>query len=222
MILAAGRGQRLRPLTDRTPKPLLRAGGHHLIEYQLRALARADIRHVVINHAHLGEQISNALGDGSRYGLHINYSAEPEGALETGGGIRKALPLLKSDPFVVINGDIWSDYDYSRLPRELGGLAHLVLVPNPPHRGAGDFAFDGRQVLPVGQAPSGRALTFSGIGVYRHALFLNTAEGRFPLAPLLQEATRRRMVSGELYEGFWIDVGTGDRLRELRERLSAS
>lgn len=222
MILAAGRGERLRPLTDSTPKPLLRVGGRHLIEYLLYALADAGLHNVVVNHAHLGNQISDALGDGSRYGLHIHYSAEPGGALETGGGICKALPLLKSDPFVVVNGDIWSDYNFANLPHEIDGLAHIVLVQNPAHNAAGDFVLKGRQVCAATQVHAGQFLTFSGIGVYRHALFHNASTERFPLAPLLNQAIQQRAVSGELFTGTWIDVGTRDRLRELNERLSNS
>lgn len=220
MILAAGRGERMRPLTDSIPKPLLPVGGQHLIEYQLRALACANIEHVVINHAHLGAQIRDTLGDGSRYGLNIVYSAEPEGALETGGGILKALPLLKTDPFLVVNGDVWTDYAFLNLPREIAGLAHIVLVQNPAHNPEGDFILDGDHVFVPGQALPGRLLTFSGIGLYRHALFHNSSPGRFPLAPLLQEAMRHKAVTGEYYAGNWIDVGTRDRLAELDERLS--
>lgn len=165
MILAAGRGERMRPLTDHTPKPLLQAGGRPLIAYHILALAAAGFCDVVINHAHLGTQIEQALGDGSRFGVSIHYSPEGQ-ALETGGGIFRALPLLGPGPFLVVNGDIWTDYDYTRLPSEPAGLAHLVLVDNPPHHPRGDFALAGQRVETEGPA----LLTFSGIGVYRPEL----------------------------------------------------
>ena len=222
MILAAGRGERMRPLTDSTPKPLLRVGGHHLIEYPLRALADAGIKDVVINYAHLGAQITQALGDGSKYGLNIVYSAEPAGALETGGGIVEALPLLKTNPFVVVNSDVWSDYDFADLPNDITNLAHIVLVPNPPHNPEGDFILSGRHVYGLEQTQQkGKRLTFSGIGLYRHALFQNLARGRFPLAPILTEAIRQQTVTGEIHTGVWQDVGTRERLVELNERLEA-
>lgn len=220
MILAAGRGERLRPLTDATPKPLLKAGGHHLIEYHLQALVRADIKNVVINHAHLGTQITNTLGDGSKYGLNIVYSAEPGGALETGGGILRALPLLKSDPFLVVNGDIWSDYDFTSLPGDIGGLAHLVLVNNPEHNPGGDFILEGGELYAPQKGHTGQLLTFSGIGLYRHALFKNSAGGRFPLGPVLQAAVEQQAVTGEFYGGEWLDVGTRERLAALRKKLA--
>jgi len=215
MILAAGRGERMRPLTDHTPKPLLRAGGRALIEYHILGLAQAGIRQIIINHAHLGGQIEQALGDGGRYGVDIRYSPEGE-ALETGGGIFRALPWLGDGPFVVVNGDVWTDYPFARLP-EPAGLAHLVLVDNPPHHPAGDFvlAADGR----VNEA-GGPRLTFSGIGVYRPGLFAGCTAGRFPLAPLLRGAMSAGRVSGEHYRGGWVDVGTPERLAELERRLA--
>lgn len=217
MILAAGRGERMRPLTDHTPKPLLPVAGRALIDYHLEALARAGLREVVINHAHLGEQIEAALGNGSRHGLRISYSPEPEGALETGGGILQALPKLAPEPFLVINGDIWTDYDYARLPQRLDGLAHLVLVDNPPQHPDGDF-----HLHPDGsvQEAGGRRLTFSGIGVYRPELFAGGEPGRFPLAPLLRRAIAAGRVSGEHFTGRWVDVGTPERLRALDRELS--
>lgn len=218
MILAAGRGERMRPLTDHTPKPLLRAGRHMLIEYHLLALVQAGIRDIVINHAHLGAQVEQALGDGSRYGVQIRYSPEGE-ALETGGGIFRALPLLGAEPFVVINGDIWTDYPYAGLPAAPSGLAHLVLVDNPPQHPHGDFvlAEDGR--VCEGEV---QRLTFSGIGVYRPELFAGCHPGCFPLAPLLRAAMARGQVSGEHYGGGWIDVGTPERLADLVQRLAAT
>ncbi|MEZ5541946.1 MAG: nucleotidyltransferase family protein [Pseudomonadota bacterium] len=211
MILAAGRGERMRPLTDATPKALLRVGGQSLIEHHIRALARAGIVELVVNHAHLGAQILAALGDGSRYGVGITYSAETGGALETGGGIFKALPLLGPAPFVVVNADVWTDFDFARLPHGLTGLAHLVLVDNPPQHPAGDFALaDGR----IGQHGSAM-LTFSGIGVYRPALFEDCTPGAFPLAPLLRRAMDAGLVTGEHYSGQWYDIGTPQRLETL-------
>jgi len=216
MILAAGRGERMRPLTDRTPKPLLKAGGRALIEYHVEALAAAGFRELVINHAHLGGQIVEYLGDGSRYGVSILYSPEPAGALETGGGIRHALPLLGDEPFLVVNADIWTDYPYGRLRFEPPGLAHLVLVDNPPHHRRGDFALHEGLVT----AGNGPCFTFSGIGVYRPALFAGQPDGAFPLAPLLRVAMQRGEVSGEHYDGRWVDVGTPGRLAGLDRMLT--
>ncbi len=211
MILAAGRGERMRPLTDETPKPLLRIHGRTLIEYHIEALRRAGVGTLVINHAHLGAQIEAALGDGARFGVRIHYCPEPPGALDTGGGIFNALPLLGDAPFIVVNADIWTDYPFSGLaPPE--GLAHLVLVDNPPQHSAGDFVLRDRRVL----AGGGTALTFSGIGVYRPALFASCAPGRFPLAPLLRAAMHAGAVTGEHYRGLWMDVGTPERLARIR------
>jgi MurNAc alpha-1-phosphate uridylyltransferase len=210
MILAAGRGERMRPLTDRTPKPLLQVAGRALIEYHLYGLAAAGFEEVVINHAHLGQLIEQKLGDGSRYGLRIHYSHE-ERALETGGGIYQALPLLGEQPFLVINGDIWCDYPFAQLmEREVTG-AHLVLVDNPPHHPEGDFVLQGGWVMEEG----GGKLTFSGIGVYHPGLFASCKGGAFPLAPLLRKAMGNREVSGEHYTGRWTDVGTPQRLEQL-------
>jgi MurNAc alpha-1-phosphate uridylyltransferase len=216
MILAAGRGERMRPLTDHTPKPLLSAGGHRLIEYHILALARAGITELVINHAHLGEQVEALLGDGGRYGVSIRYSPEGEGrALETGGGIFRALPLLGPEPFVVVNGDVYCDYPFERLPPSLDGLAHLVLVDNPEHHPEGDFALEGGRL----SADGSPRLTFSGIGVYRPELFEGCEEGAFPLAPLLRGAMARGLVSGEHYRGMWMDIGTPQRLEQLDNML---
>jgi MurNAc alpha-1-phosphate uridylyltransferase len=220
MILAAGRGERMRPLTDFTPKPLLPAGGKPLIVWHLERLARAGFREVVINHAHLGAQLEGALGDGSRWGLSIAYSPEPEGALETAGGIANALPLLGlEEPFLVINGDIWCDWDVSQAANVLnsGNLAHLVLVPNPPHHPQGDFALRGRDVTADAASGGGaQSYTFSGIGVYRPQIFAGIRRGQAAkLAPLLRAAMVERLVSGELHAGRWIDVGTPQRLAEL-------
>jgi len=221
MILAAGRGERMRPLTDTTPKPLLRAGGKPLIVWHIAALTRAGIRDIVINHAHLGAQIENALGDGARFGARIAWSPEGE-ALETAGGIANALPLLGEAPFAVINGDVACDYDFARLPplantlRARRLLAHLVLVPNPPHHPDGDFALRDGKVFAAGDA----MLTFSGIGVYDPALFAGIARGdKAKLAPLLRAAMENNAVGGERHDGRWMDVGTPARLTELDRLL---
>ncbi|MEN8169840.1 MAG: N-acetylmuramate alpha-1-phosphate uridylyltransferase MurU [Pseudomonadota bacterium] len=215
MILAAGRGERMRPLTDHTPKPLLSVGNKRLIEYHLEALASAGFDEVVINHAHLGEQIEQVLGGGERYGVRIHYSPEA-GALETGGGIFRALPLLGDEPFVVVNGDVWCDYPFARLRgREVQG-AHLVLVPNPPQHLAGDFVLRGETVSDEG---GGERLTFSGIGLYHPSLFDGCEAGAFPLAPLLRRAMAMGKVSGECFDGQWFDIGTPERLQQLDAML---
>lgn len=217
MILAAGRGERMRPLTDHTPKPLLKVGGKRLIEYHLEALRAAGVCEVVINHAHLGGQIEQALGDGSRYGVNIAYS--PEGtALETGGGIYHALPLLADDPFIVVNGDVWTDYRYADLVKRSTEGAHLVLVPNPPQHPEGDFILDSDRVVAEGTTLK---YTFSGIGLYHPSLFDGCEDGAFPLAPLLRKAMATGSVTGELYQGRWFDIGTPQRLQKLDEDLSA-
>ncbi|TFF42343.1 N-acetylmuramate alpha-1-phosphate uridylyltransferase MurU [Pseudomonas sp. RIT623] len=215
MILAAGKGERMRPLTLTTPKPLVPAAGKPLIEYHLEALARAGITEVVINHAWLGQQIEDHLGDGSRYGLRIRYSPEGE-PLETGGGIFKALPLLGEAPFLLVNGDIWTDYDFARLLAPMPGLAHLVLVDNPGHHGRGDFHLTDGHVRDGDEAPG--TLTFSGISVLDPALFAGCQPGAFKLAPLLRQAMAEGRVSGEHYRGQWVDVGTLERLADV-ERL---
>jgi MurNAc alpha-1-phosphate uridylyltransferase len=215
MILAAGRGERMRPITDTTPKPLLRVSGHCLIEYHLHALIRAGIKDVVVNLGHLGEKIEAFLGDGRRYGLAIRYSREGEHILNTGGGIHRALPMLGPGPFLVVNGDIFTEIHFERLPAQPAGLAHLVLVANPPHHPQGDFALEDGQVREEG-APR---FTFSGVGVYRPELFSGCEAGAFPLAPLLRRAMAAGKVSGEFYEGVWRDVGTPERLAELASWL---
>jgi MurNAc alpha-1-phosphate uridylyltransferase len=221
MILAAGRGQRMRPLTDTTPKPLLPVGGRPLIDWHLSALSRSGVEQVVVNVAWLGRQIVDYLGDGRRWGVEVTVSDEGEQALETGGGIRRALPLLGEDPFWVVNGDIWTDFDLTALPRRPAGLAHLLLVGNPRHNPAGDFSLDadGR----VGDAAEHR-LTFAGIGCYAPALFERSSgsEGAFPLAPLLRAAAAEGQVTGSHHRGAWTDVGTPERLQALDRALSAS
>lgn len=215
MILAAGRGERMRPLTDHTPKPLLLVAGKPLIEYHLEALAAAGFRRVVINVAWLGQQIMGRVGDGQRFGLEVLYSQEHPTALETAGGIRQALPLLGGAPFVVINGDVWTDYPLVSL-KPPAALAHLVLVDNPPHHEQGDFALQAGQVM----VADNNRLTFSGIGAYRPELFAGLAEGERPLAPLLRAAIAEEQVSGEYFRGRWIDVGTPARLQELEDVLA--
>jgi len=219
MILAAGRGERMRPLTDHTPKPLLRAGGKPLIVHHVERLAAAGLRDIVINHAHLGEQIEVALGDGAGLGVHIRYSPEGQ-ALETGGGIFRALPLLGPDPFLVVNADVWTDIDFAALDLAPDDLAHLVLVDNPHHNPKGDFVLHDRRVLAGGQHATPR-LTFSGIGVYHPGLFAGCTPGAFPLAPLLRSAIARGQVGGTHHHGTWIDIGTPERLADLDRMLAA-
>ena len=217
MILAAGRGERMRPLTDCTPKPLLPVAGQPLIEYHIKALVKAGFKELVINHAHLGEQIEAALGNGQRWGITILYSPESTGALETGGGIFNALPLLGEDPFVVINGDIWTDYDLTCLRVPEHKLAHLILVDNPSHNPEGDFLLSNDGLCSEG---TGKRLTFSGIGLYQPAFFADCKPGAFPLTPILKAAMAHGRVSGEHYTGKWVDVGTPQRLEALNTALS--
>lgn len=217
MILAAGKGERMRPLTLHTPKPLVPVAGQPLIEYHLRALAAAGFTDVVINHAWLGQQIEDHLGDGSRFGLRIRYSPEGE-PLETGGGIFKALPMLGDEPFALINGDVWTDYDLARLRAPLPGLAHLVLVDNPGHHGRGDFRLSAGRVIDGDDAPG--TLTFSGLSVLHPALFEGCQAGAFKLAPLLRRAMTEARVTGEHYRGHWVDVGTLERLAEAERLIS--
>jgi MurNAc alpha-1-phosphate uridylyltransferase len=202
----------MRPLTDRCPKPLLEVAGAPLVVHAIRRLAAAGVSDLVVNHAWMGAAIEAALGDGTAFGVRIAYSAEPPGALETGGGIRAALPLLGDAPFAVVNGDVWCDYDLARLPREPDGDAHLLLVDNPPWHPGGDFALAGTRVLPEGPT----RLTYAGIAVCRPRLFAGSHPARFPLAPLLRAAMARGRVSGEHHHGEWCDVGTIDRLEALR------
>lgn len=219
MILAAGRGERMRPLTDHTPKPLLAVKGRPMIEWIITGLVGAGVRELVINHAHLGSQIEQALGDGSGLGASIQYSAEGE-ALETAGGIARALPLLGNEAFIAVNGDLWCDYDFSRLANHQLSRdhAHLVLVPNPPHHPKGDFALENGRIASSGDAA--RMHTFAGIGLYSPALIKDIASGqKAPLAPLLRAAMDQGRVSGELHLGVWHDVGTPERLAELNNAV---
>ncbi|HEY9130682.1 MAG TPA: nucleotidyltransferase family protein [Dyella sp.] len=232
LILAAGLGERMRPLTDRTPKPLLSVGGKPLIVWHLEKLAAADVRYVVINTSHLAEQFPEALGDGSRWGLRIRYAYEGPTPLETGGGMLNALPLLGPEPFIAVNGDIWTDADFATLPSAPAGLAHLMLVDNPAHHPAGDFILGpANQVQDKGGS---RKLTFSGVGIYRPELFAgwrdaigDTPEStmkppRFKLAPVLCAAMGHGAVSGSHHTGSWTDVGTPERLAALDAALNAT
>ena len=217
MILAAGRGERMRPLTDRTPKPLLEVAGRPLIHYHLEALAKAGINDVVINLSWLGGQIREALADGQDWNLTLHFSEEGHPPLETGGGIFRALPLLGPDPFLVINGDVWSDYQLDSLSLADRDLAHLVLVDNPAHHSQGDFVLtDGR--VSDGDKATPR-LTFSGIGMYRPGLFAGCADGAFSLIPVLKAAMASDQVSGSHYSGKWLDVGTPERLTALEQLI---
>ena len=221
-ILAAGRGERMRPLTDHTPKPLLLAGGKALIEWHLERLAACGFRDVVINHAHLGEQIEASLGDGGRFGLAIRYSPEPPGALETAGGIALALPLLGEAPFLVVNGDIGCDWDFKRALALQDRLAHLVLVDNPAHHASGDFCLEGERVRFASSALTTRAptLTYAGIGVFSPAFFSTvTRDAVLKMRPLLDAAIAQQSVTGEHHTGRWADVGTPERLAELDREL---
>ncbi|MGR9086485.1 MAG: N-acetylmuramate alpha-1-phosphate uridylyltransferase MurU [Gammaproteobacteria bacterium] len=212
MILAAGRGERMRPLTDHTPKPLLAVAGKPLIERTISQLVAAGFADIVINHAHLGQQIEEALGDGSRLGARLQYSPEGDQALETAGGIINALPLLGDGVFLVVNGDIATDFPYAELRAKNVDLAHLILVENPGHHASGDFGLDGGgRVFENGE----QLFTFSGIGLYRPDLFRGLPGGIRKLGPLLREAIARGKVSGQMYSGFWMDIGTAERLQQL-------
>jgi MurNAc alpha-1-phosphate uridylyltransferase len=217
MILAAGRGERLRPHTDITPKPLIQVGKHRLIEYHLLNLAKAGIKDIVINISWLADQIRETLGDGSKYSLNISYTDEGEEALETAGGIINAMPQLGDEPFIVINGDIWSDYDLTRLINRCSEHeAHLVLVNNPEHNTAGDFAIEQGLIKNTGE----KKLTYSGIGLFTSGFFADINPGKKALAPILRKKSEQNKVSGEFYNGQWVDIGTIERLAQLRSYLS--
>ncbi|MDO9635746.1 MAG: nucleotidyltransferase family protein [Thiobacillus sp.] len=225
MILAAGRGERMRPLTDHAPKPMLVVGGKPLIVWHIERLSAAGFTRIVINHAHLGQQIEDALGDGAAFGVTIAYSREGS-ALETAGGIATALPLIDAEVFLVVNGDIYCEYDFSRLAGPMARLAagrdqaHLVLIDNPPHHPQGDFVLEAGRVTATLLTPNPSRLTFSGIGVYHRALFADTPAGeKAPLAPLLRQAIDAGRASGEHFTGRWVDVGTPERLQQLDESL---
>lgn len=217
MILAAGHGERMRPLTEHTPKPLLEVGGKSLIVWHIENLKKAGFEDIVINIAWLGERIPAALGNGSKLGVNLHYSDEQQsGALETAGGIIKALPLLGDEPFLVVNGDVWCSFPYSNLsPLKNGDLAHLVLVNNPEHNRKGDFALNTSRLNEAGDNKH----TFSGIGYYHPDLFKKLEQGKRPLAPLLRAKMRENKISGELYTGDWRDIGTPARLKELDRAL---
>ncbi|MBC6941834.1 MAG: nucleotidyltransferase family protein [Xanthomonadales bacterium] len=216
MIFAAGRGERMRPLTDTTPKPLLRVGGKCLIEHHLEKLAAAGVRKVVINTSHLAEQFPATLGDGSRWNLAIHYSHEGAVPLETGGGIKHALPLLGAAPFIGVSADILSDYDYARLPAEPAGLAHLVMVANPDFHPRGDFWLDRDE---LNEAGHGERLTFGNIGVYRAELVAGEPATRFKLLPMFQRAMRAQRLHGERHDGYWRNLGTPRQLAEAGSSL---
>ncbi len=216
MILAAGRGERLRPHTDTTPKPLLKVGRRRLIEYQIIALKKAGIEQVVVNVSWLAEKIRSVLGRGDRYGVEIIYSDESGQPLETGGGVVQALPMLGSGPFIVCNADVWTEFDYAKLKPRKNYLAHLVLVGNPAHHPEGDFSLRGNRLVKRGR----NSLTYSGIGIYRAEFFAGLTRGRHLLAPLLDAAIENNFVSGEIYRGEWYDVGTPVRLDQLKRYLA--
>jgi N-acetyl-alpha-D-muramate 1-phosphate uridylyltransferase len=217
MLLAAGRGERMRPITDSLPKPLVPVAGKPLIGWHLGALARAGFREVVVNTSWLAPQLHAALGDGSAWGVSISWSDEGPVPLETGGGILRAVPLLGPGPFLVVNADIWTDIDFAALSLEDGAHAHLVLVPNPPHNVRGDFGLDGDLVV----SRDTDRFTYSGVGMFRREFFAGASGERFPLLPLLNRAIAARRVRGELHRGAWSDVGTPERLAALDARLRA-
>jgi N-acetyl-alpha-D-muramate 1-phosphate uridylyltransferase len=216
MVLAAGRGVRLRPLTDTLPKPLVPVGGRPLISWHLSALARAGVREVVINLSWLGAQLRDALGDGAAFGVRIHYSEEGPVPLETGGGIFRALPLLGPEPFLVVSGDVWTDIDFARVPLEPQALAHLVLIENPPHHPRGDFALEGDLIVHAER----QRYTYANVGLYRPEFFAGCTPGRFPLIEPLNRAITARRVYGEVHHGAWCDVGTAERLDALNAQLA--
>lgn len=215
MVLAAGRGERMRPLTDRLPKPLLPVAGEPLVAHQLRALAAAGIREVVMNCAWLADVLQAGLGDGRAWGVSIDYSVEPWPPLDTGGGILQALRLLGPEPFLLVNGDVWSEFSPAGLALPDGMLGHLVLVPNPAHNSRGDFGLVDGQVEPDARP----RLTYGGMAILSPGLFAACSPGRFPLAPILRSAAQQGRISGVLHGGGWVDVGTPERLYALRSRL---
>ncbi|WP_289284998.1 N-acetylmuramate alpha-1-phosphate uridylyltransferase MurU [Methylophaga sp. UBA1918] len=220
MILAAGRGERLRPLTDHTPKPLVKAGKKRLIEYLIENLVAAGIDEIVINYAHLGKQFPAALGTGECYGCRITYSPENEGSLETAGGIAQALPLLGDEPFIVVNGDIWTDYDFSNLAKyslQQNCDCHLVMVNNPEHNPDGDFALAENGCVMLS---GNKKFTFSGMGLYHPRLFKHLQVERKALKPIFEKVIQDNRMTGELYKGQWSDIGTLERLTALEKELS--
>jgi N-acetyl-alpha-D-muramate 1-phosphate uridylyltransferase len=218
MLLAAGRGERMRPLTDAHPKPLLQVAGKPLIVWHLERLARAGFRDIVVNVSWLGDQIVDALGDGSRYGVHIAWSREPWPALETGGGLLNALPLLGDAPFLLVNSDVYTDVDFTSLRIAPEDLAQLVLVPNPAHHVQGDFWLNAHGRI---GAEGGERLTYSGISLLRPGLFAGAMPGRFPLLPWLLRALEAGKLGGQKHAGRWLDIGTPERLLELDAELAS-
>lgn len=210
MILAAGRGKRMGFLTENTPKPLLKIKNKPLITHQIESLARAGIKDIVINLGYLGHKIEAALGHGKQFGVSIQYSVE-DPILETGGGVAKALPLLGSDPFIVVSSDIYTDYPYEKLPKDPKGLVHMVMVDNPPYHPRGDYALIDGNIAETGRA----LLNFGGIGVYRPELFTGCPEGIFPLSVLYKKAIQAQQITGEYFQGVWHNIGTPDQLEAL-------
>lgn len=222
MILAAGRGERMRPLTDHTPKPLLAVAGKPMIQYHIEALAAAGVREIIINLAWLGQQIRTVIGDGSRFDASIQYSDEGDTALETGGGVFKALPFLGgpsgTDPFLVVSGDVWTEYPLGTAMKKLAAddMAHFVVVPNPDFHARGDFGLAGNRLTDTGER-----YTYANIGVMRPEFFAGCQPGKFPLAPLMFEWIRKERVSGELFRGVWHNVGTPQQLQQIDQEASA-
>lgn len=219
LILAAGLGERMRPLTDSTPKPLLEVHGKPLIVHHIEKLAAAGVNYIAINTSHLADQFPDVLGDGSRWGVRLRYSYEGPTPLETGGGMLKALPLLGSDPFIVLSADIWSDIDYAALPWQPEGVAHLVMVPNPDFHPRGDFALLDGQLYDDDAPASAERLTFGNVGIYRPEIVAGEAPGKFKLAPMYRRAIAQRKLSGERYDGFWRNMGNPAQLEQLRAEV---
>lgn len=218
MILAAGRGERMGQLTDACPKPLLKVAGKSLIEHHIEALRKQGFTEFVINVAYLGHQIKSTLGDGQQWGVQIKYSDEGVQALETGGGLFNALPLLGEEPFLVVNADVWTNFPYATLRNKTDKKIHLVLVENPSHNTTGDFCLEGSAVVPQGLD----CYTYSGVGVFTPSIFEEQTGGVFPLAPLIRDEVSRHAVSGQLHQGVWIDVGTPERLADVEKTLRSN
>lgn len=214
MILSAGQGSRLKPLTNHTPKVMIEVAGKPLICHHIEKLKACGIDDIVINLAHLGDKIKTHLGDGKQWGVSLHYSQEPTGGLETGGGLKQALPLLGDQSFIAINGDIYTDYDYSKLPSLTDQLAHLVLIPNPAHNPTGDFSLSEQGRVTDKHKED---YTFSGIALYHPKLLSSASEGKYSIVPLLNQAITNNLVSGEVYQGHWHDIGTSERLDTARE-----
>jgi MurNAc alpha-1-phosphate uridylyltransferase len=222
MLLAAGHGKRMLPLTASTPKPLLKIAGRALIEHHIVRLAAQGFRKIVINLAYLGEQIQAYLGDGRRFGVSIHYSDESSsGALETAGGLKNALPLIESDPFLVVNADIWTDYPFAKILTPLHGLARLIVVDNPEHNANGDFSFADGGTWLNHSTPEAHSHTFGGIALYRKSIFNDVAEGALPLAPILYQLSSNKKLEGVCYRGKWVDIGTPERLQQTDKMYSS-